>query len=54
MTLTAEQWLYLQIYAAGVATPLALTGLASWFVLWRVAWREGSSSGATLEPKQKD
>lgn len=54
MTLTEAELTWLQAYAAGVATPLALTGLASWFVLWRVTWREGSSSGPTLDPKQKD
>jgi hypothetical protein len=54
MTLTPEEWLHLKIYAAGVATPLVFTGLASWFVLWRVTWREGSSNGPTLHPKQKD
>jgi hypothetical protein len=52
MTLTAEQWLYLQIYA-GVATPLVITGVATWFVLWRITWREGSSDGPTLDPREK-
>lgn len=54
VTLTAQEWKYLCIYAAGVATPLVLAGIASWFVLWRVTWSEGSEAGATLDPKQKD
>lgn len=54
MTLTAQQWRELCIFAAGVATPLVITGVASWLVLWRVTWREGSPGGPTLDPKQKD
>ena len=42
MTLTELEATYLAGCASGVLLVLALTGLASWVVMWRSEWRRGT------------